>query len=109
VSLAAAWQALAKGLRVIPVEATPEQIAYWTERAGHEPVRRVIGGPEEAPDVMPCPTLVGLDQTQGEGVVVCRVAFQLDEIEVASLAQGGTLWLSTWGGLPIHLVEVVPR
>jgi len=92
---------------MIPVEATDEQVAYWTQRAGAEPVRRVIGGPAEAPDVIPCPTLVGLDTTQG--VVVCRVAYQLDEIELAALAQGGTLWLSTWGGLPIHLVEVVPR
>lgn len=62
-----------------------------------------MGGPEEGPDVIPCPCLVANDA----GVV--HVAMTLDEIEVAALAQGGTLWLSTWGGLPIHLVEVVPR
>jgi hypothetical protein len=37
---------------------------------------------------------------------VIHVAYQLDEIEVAHLARGGTLWLTTYGGLPIHLIEV---
>jgi hypothetical protein len=39
---------------------------------------------------------------------VTHVAYQLDEVDLANLAHGATLWLSTWGGLPIHLVEVVP-
>lgn len=38
---------------------------------------------------------------------VVRVAWELDEIELARLAKGGTLWLSTWGGLPVHMLEVV--
>lgn len=86
---------------MIPVEATAEQTAYWTERDGCEQHPRIIGGPEEGPDVIPCPALIAPD------VNVVHVAYRLDEIEVAQLARGGTLWLTTWGGLPIHLVEVV--
>lgn len=69
------------------------------------PTYCLIGGPEEAPDVIPCPALVGV---QG-GVPVVHVGYELDEIEVAALAQGGRLWFTTWGGLPVHHVMVVPR
>lgn len=99
---------------MIPVCATEAQRAYWQERDGCEPVPMVIGGPEEAPDVIPCPALVvplvipREDGTLASGSVY-HVAMQLDEIEVAHLAQGGTLWMTTWGGLPIHHLEVVPR
>lgn len=86
---------------MIPIDPTPDQVAYWTERDGCEQRYVVMGGPEEGADVIPCPCLVASD------VGVVHVALRLDEIEVAALAQGGTLWLSTWGGLPIHLVEVV--
>jgi hypothetical protein len=88
---------------VIPVAPTDEQGAYWAERDGCAQHVAVIGGPAEGPDVIPCPALVAL----GGDAAVVHVAFQLDEIEVAQLAQGGTLWLTTWGGLPVHLVEVV--
>lgn len=89
---------------MIPVPATDEQVAYWAERDGYLGQRFVIGGPEEGDDVIPCPAIV----TQQPGVAQrVHVALQLDEIEVAALAQGGTLWLTTWGGLPVHLVEVV--
>lgn len=87
-----------------PVEATDEQVAYWADRDGVDPMRVVMGGPEEGPDVIPCPCLVSADPSSGRLV---HVAFELDEIEVAQLIHGGTLWLSTWGGLPVHLVEVV--
>lgn len=86
-----------------PVEATEDQRLYWEGRdeCPQQPV--VMGGPEEGPDVIPCPCLVA------RGVNCVHVAYRLDEIEVAALAQGGTLWLTTWGGLPIHLIEVVPK
>lgn len=85
-----------------PVPATDEQAAYWCQRDMSSQRSVVIGGPEEAPDVIPCPALVA------EATNMVHVAYQLDEIEVAHLARGGTLWLTTWGGLPVHLVEVVP-
>lgn len=86
-----------------PVAASEAQAAYWTERDECTQRHVVMGGPEEGPDVIPCPCLVANE------VNVIHVAYQLDEIEVAALAQGGTLWLTTWGGLPVHLVEVVPK
>ena len=62
----------------------------------------MIGGPAEGPDVIPCPALVAA------GVNCVHVAVQLDEIELAHLVHGGTLWLTTWGGLPVHLLSVQP-
>lgn len=86
-----------------PVHATEAHVAYWTEHDGCEQLPRVIGGPEEGPDVIPCPALVA----PGAGVV--HVAYELNELELATLAQGGTLWLTTWGGLPIHHLAVTTR
>lgn len=74
-----------------PIEATPEQARWWAQRDASEQWATVIGGPEEGPDVIPCPALVC------QAVNVVHVAYQLDEIEMAHLAQGGTLWLTTWG------------
>lgn len=92
-----------------PVRATPEQQNWWDERDGAPNTLLVIGGPAEGPDVIPCPTVVSDPVAMGDHVGrIFHVALQLDEIEVAHLAQGGTLWLTTWGGLPIHLVEVEP-
>ena len=85
-----------------PVPATHEQIGYWSDRDGCPQSLVSIGGPEEGPTVIPCPALVAREVNQ------IHVAWQLNEIELAQLAQGGTLWLTTWGGLPIHLIEVVP-
>lgn len=90
-----------------PRTANFAEMEYWATRDDAPIHQLVIGGPEEAPDVIPCPVLVG-ESNADHGQRV-HVAFQLDEIEVAALAQGGTLWLTTWGGLPIHLVEVVQR
>lgn len=87
-----------------PRAATEAEMAYWYESDGAEHHAVVIGGPEEAPDVIPCPALACLNDHHHR---VVHVAYQLNEIEVAALAQGGTLWLTTWGGLPIHLLEVV--
>lgn len=89
-----------------PRPPTPADIDHWTSEDGHAPTPVVIGGPEEGPEVIPCPTLVGVDD-QFAGARVFHVPYELNEIEVAALAQGGTLWLTTYGGLPIHRVEVV--
>lgn len=86
-----------------PVVATAEQIAYWTERDGVGQQVVEIGGPAESPDVIPCQALLAREATP----VVIHVAFRLDDAERAELAAGGTLWLSSWGGLPVHLLEVI--
>jgi hypothetical protein len=94
---------LAEGRAVKPIVPTPAQVAYWRGMPCSDVV--TIGGPEEAPDVIPCPAIATLPDAGGP---VMRVAWQLDEVELAHLARGGTLWLSTWGGLPIHMIEVAP-
>lgn len=40
------------------------------------------------------------------GQSTVRVAWTPDEIELTHLARGGTIWLSTWGGLPVHSLQV---
>ena len=77
--------------------------AYWSDL---DPVRVKFGAPEGMADCDPCPALVTTDTTGRASVV--RVAWELDEIELAQLARGGTLWLSVWGGLPPHMLEVQP-
>lgn len=84
-----------------PVDTGQAGLERWADQT---PRSVLIGGPEEGPEVIPCPAII----TTGEGGTVVRVAWQLDEIELAALAQGGRLWLSTWGGLPIHSLQVDP-
>jgi hypothetical protein len=88
-----------------PKQATEAEIQLWEAQDGHPIQLVVIGGPEEGPDVTPCPALVSVSPDE----TLVRVAWQLDEIELAALAQGGTLWLTTWGGLPIHSIGVTYR
>ncbi len=64
------------------------------------------------PTFAPCPALQTLDdEVDGKrsavgGGTVVRVPWVLDDDERAAIAAGGTLWLSTWGGLPPHMLEV---
>lgn len=82
----------------------PRDLAYWDEL---NPVVHVFSGPGEIEaGVEPCPAVVTDDQIGNTFGPVVRVPWVLDEIELAHLARGGTLWLSTWGGLPMHMLEV---
>jgi hypothetical protein len=86
---------------VKPRPITDADMGYW---AHLNPRMATFTGPGEVEaDIQPCPGIV----TDGDefGTVV-RVPWTLDEIELAHLAKGGTLWLSTWNGLPIHMMEV---
>ena len=86
---------------MIPRPITDADMAYWS---GLNPVSTVISGPGEVEaDITPCPAIITDGGPLG-GVV--RVPWTLNEIELGHLARGGTLWLSTWGGLPIHVLEV---
>lgn len=87
---------------MIPVAPTDRQAAAWAAADGCQQHVAVIGGPEEGDGVIPCPTLV----SDHAGRAMCHVAYQLDELEVAALAHGATLWLTTWGGLPVHHLTV---
>lgn len=93
-----------------PRPPTAAEAVYWREERGDAASQHVvIGGPEEGDDVIPCPALAGLTEMDGHLVQIVHVPYELDEIELAALAQGGTLWLTTWGGLPVHRLEVVQR
>lgn len=83
---------------------TPEMLAYWQHAEGVQEARPIVmtapAGLEDV--VIPCPTV----QTRTDHGLVVRVPWVLNEIDLAHLAQGGTLWVSVWGGLPPHSVQV---
>lgn len=77
----------------------PTDLAYWDHLA---PIVTMWGSSD--PDVEPCPSIV--TDCESGGSRVTRVPWVLDEIELMHLAKGGTLWLSIWGALPPHMLEV---
>jgi hypothetical protein len=81
-------------------EITDDHVAYW---AGHV-VKAVTfqGDGDSVGDVR------ALITTDHDGTQAVRVPWKLNEIELAQLARGGTIWLSVWGGLPPHMLEVQP-
>ena len=86
----------------ILTEFTDEHIEYW----GHLNPRPVVFlEPPTLPDCAPARAMVTCSAQDPDAEVV-RVGWKPNEIELAQLAQGGTLWLSTWGGLPPHSLEV---
>ena len=85
---------------MMPRPITEADMHYWSDL---NPRNVLISGPDEF-DIPACPALI-TDGNDDHGDIV-RVPWTLDEIELAHLARGGTLWLSTWGGLPIHMLEV---
>jgi hypothetical protein len=88
---------------VKPRDIRQSDLDYWADYDAHA---TVIGGPPSEPDCIPCPALVTTSEALNGTTVAIRVPYELDEIELAHLARGGTLWLTTWGGLPIHMLEV---
>lgn len=84
-------------------EFTDAQRAYWAEHDVHVVV---FTSPADPPGCIPCPGIVTRVVEDGRPFDVVRVAWQPNEVEVAHLARGGTIWLSTWGGLPAHMLEV---
>jgi hypothetical protein len=91
---------------VIPRPIIDADLDYWSTNYDEHPRPMVFVADD--PTCSPCPALVTLvpDPHGVIGATVVRVPYQLDEIELAALARGGTLWLSTWGGLPPHMLEV---
>lgn len=84
-----------------PRDITETDLVYWAELNPRVTVFTAPGEVEAG--IEPCPGLVTDGDQFGR---VCRVAITLDEIELVRLAKGGTLWLSTWGGLPPFMLEV---
>lgn len=84
---------------------TEAQLDYWE---GHDARIVIFTSPDDPPDCTPCPGIVTRVVEDGRTFDVVRVAWKPDELDVAHLARGGTIWLSTWGGLPPHMLEVQP-
>lgn len=83
-----------------PREITDADMGYWADR---DPRPAHFTGPGEVESgIEPCPGVV----IDGDEIAV---PWTLDEIELARLARGGTLWLVTRGGLPIHGLHVGPE
>jgi hypothetical protein len=88
-----------------PRDITQVDVDYYDESDAEIVIgRALITGPgEEESGIEPCPAIVS-EQRDGQRLV--HVAWVLDEIEMMHLVKGGTLWLTTWGGLPIHAMHV---
>lgn len=85
----------------------PEHLEYWSEYETR--VATFTAPDEQAVGIEPAVGIVTEPRTpQDLGVSCVRVAWKPDEIDLAHLARGGTIWLSTWGGLPPHMLEVQP-
>ncbi len=91
-----------------PVEQLEEHhLAYWSEQMEAQPA--VFLAPDGLDDgCSPCTGVVTRPLEPGpmDGMQVVRVAWRPDDEDLAALAAGGVVWLSTWGGLPPHMLEV---
>lgn len=83
-----------------PVTPTPDDGDRWAEADGGPNIIAVIGGPEEGDDIIPVPALVSTLAN------VVHVRYRLTPGEVDRLTAGADLWLTTWGALPIHRLDV---
>lgn len=77
--------------------------AYWSD---YEHREVTFTAPDDPPGCEPCRALVTRTFEDGRAFDVVRVPWKPNEIELVHLAKGGTIWLSTWGGLPAHMLEV---
>jgi len=79
---------------------TPEQLQYWADDRGEIHVFRA---PDDVPGCSDCNAVV---TPMPDGQTVVRVAWKPSDDDIMQLLAGGTIWLSTWGGLPPHMLEV---
>ena len=87
-----------------PREATEAEIDYWAKRNGRRIIACMCHGTPDAEGTPPYPALV-----EGGRPGLFRFAYQLNKIELADLAQGGTLWLTIRNtSAADHLLQVIP-
>lgn len=79
----------------------PWHANYWRE-LNPQPVQ--FSPPGEMDECEACMAFV----TYEAGIAVVRVPWEPSDQDLVALASGGTVWLSTWGGLPPHMLEVQP-
>lgn len=82
-------------------------LAYWRDYETR--VAEFTAPAEQAVGIEPAVGVVTQPRTpQDLGAPCVRVAWKPTEEEIEQLRDGGTIWLSTWGGLPPHMLEVQP-
>ena len=92
---------------MLPIDITDDHRAYWRE---FETKEAIFGPPEEIEvGIEPCTAIITAPKEPADLNMACvRVPWKPDEADIAMIAAGGTIWLSTWGGLPPHMLEVQP-
>lgn len=94
---------------IIVNDLTPEHVAYWLGVDPDPKVCTFTTPDERAVGIKPAVGIVTQPTDPADlGVACVRVAWKPDEVDMANLIHGGTIWLSTWGGLPPHMLEVQP-
>ncbi|MDP1795202.1 MAG: hypothetical protein Q8K63_13785 [Acidimicrobiales bacterium] len=85
---------------------TGRRLAYWQSDPTIARIQPLtIGGPPEEPDCEPVPAIATVS---GEGDGIFRVGLTAGDVATTMLAQGGLLWLSMWGRVAPHSLEVQP-
>ena len=79
-----------------------EHLDYWSEHNGR---LAEFAAPDNVPG---CESALGVVTLEPGDQLVVRVAWKPEPDDLEALAAGGTIWLSTWGGLPPHMLEVQP-
>lgn len=89
-------------MRTVPVS---DEMLVQYHQPGEKAVRRTF---KDAPsmETEPCEAVVHRDIVDQKTAVV-TVPWQPDEADLELLLAGGTIMLSTWGGLPAHRLDVV--
>jgi hypothetical protein len=86
-------------------EFTDEHVRFWSEYEAHVAVFTTPD--EQAVGIEPALGIITQPREPADlGAICVRVAWKPDEIDLAHLARGGTIWLSCWGGLPPHYLQV---
>lgn len=83
-------------------EMNEDQAAFWPDGE-----LLVMLAPEGMANCTSCSAIRTVDPETVRAVI--RVAWKPSAEDVVALQNGGTIWLSCWGGLPPHSLIVQPR
>jgi hypothetical protein len=93
---------------VNPRNITQDDVDMYSDAHGLTRVATFTGegDPDPAIETHPVQAIITPNVARDGGTMV-HVAWMPDEIDLARLANGGTLWLTCWGGLPPHNLQVI--